>query len=75
MAIESHEINIKKDNNDNKIKDIIEENLESQKIENKKSPVKRNVRKKPLKVIIRKSKWQFEISRCECPLVSKQYKK
>ena len=56
LAIESHEINIKKDNNDNKIKDIIEENLESQKIENKKSPVKRNVRKKPLKVIIRKSK-------------------
>ena len=56
LAIESHEINIKNDNNDNKIKDIIEENLESQKIENKKSPVKRNVRKKPLKVIIRKSK-------------------
>ncbi len=56
LAIESHEINIKKDNNDNKIKDIIEENLESQKIENKKSPIKRNVRKKPLKVIIRKSK-------------------
>lgn len=56
LAIESHEINIKKDNNDNKIKNIIEENLESQKIENKKSPIKRNVRKKPLKVIIRKSK-------------------
>ena len=56
LAIESHEINIKKDNNDNKIKDIIEENLESQKIENKKSPIKRNVRRKPLKVIIRKSK-------------------
>ena len=65
LEIESHEINIKenKEKLDKEeaekianITNIIEANLESQKIENKKSPLKRKPRKKPLKVIIRKSK-------------------
>ena len=65
LEIESHEINIKenKEKSDKEeaekianITNIIEANLESQKIENKKSPLKRKPRKKPLKVIIRKSK-------------------
>ena len=65
LEIESHEINIKenKDKSDKEeaeksanITNIIEANLEAQKIENKKSQAKRKTRKKPLKVIIRKSK-------------------
>ena len=57
-AIESHEINTGKisDKNDNKITEIIEANLESQKIENKKSTIRRKPIKKPSKIIIRKSK-------------------
>ena len=65
LEIESHEINIKenKDKSDKEeaeksanITNIIEANLEAQKIENKKSQAKRKTRKKPLKVIISKSK-------------------
>ena len=62
LEIESHETNIK-DNNDKlneekaeKITNIIEANLEAQKIENKKSPLKRKPRKKPSKIIKIKSK-------------------
>ena len=65
LEIESHEINIKenKEKSDKEeaekianITNIIEANLEAQKIENKKSPLKRKPRKKPSKIIIRKSK-------------------
>ena len=63
LEIESHEINIRTNDKDKEeaqrianITNIIEANLESQKIENKKSPIKRKPRKKPSKVIIRKSK-------------------
>lgn len=59
LEIESHEIKAKNklDKKDSQnITNIIEANLESQKTESKKSILKRKTKKKPSKVIIRKSK-------------------